>query len=441
MAGWRGLQALLVGLLLVPIVTAYAIMARYAVDVPFIDDYRTLVGFAVKYTALPTASARLHYIFADQYTEYKMVLLHLLTASELAISHHVSMALEYWIGNLSLLPLLYLIWLMFARGASSLERRLLVFLPVVFYLFSLNYWEALDWAATGVAYLGTIVLSLLAIYLLAEEGGRRGWRDAAACLAALAASLISLTGFLLGPLGLAVLVRRRAWRTAWAWCGVFALALTPYLLSYTRAGANPGTGPAIWIPKYFLTFVGGGAMMVRFAVPAGVLVLVLFAIAVRTGFYANHKAAVLGAGWLLGCAAMAAIGRGRTGAEFAASPRYKIYSDLLLIFCYGFLAERLAFSRLSPRSRRWVYAGTLTLTACFCVAAQHQAATSLRERRAMLLAGVEHYRQAPAANSPMFFNVPQFDRFFADFEVQARKDVGDAEREGIYHLPDPSPAH
>ncbi len=59
----------------------------------------------------------------------------------------------------------------------------------------------------------------------------------------------------------------------------------------------------------------------------------------------------------------------------------------------------------------------------------------------MLLAGVEHYRQAPAANSPMFFNVPQFDRFFADFEVQARKDVGDAEREGIYHLPDPSPAH
>ncbi len=433
--GGRWLVRALLAVMLAPAVAAYAIMARYAVDVPFIDDYPTVIGFAVKYEALPSAGARLHYVLADQYIEYKLVFVHVLTAVELGVTHHASVSFLFWIGNLLLLPLLWLIWRMFgsagALAGGSPARRLLVFLPAVFYLFSLNYWEALDWAATGLGYLGTIFFCLLAIYLLAD-GERSWWRDGGACGAALVACTIAANAFLLGPIGLWMYWRRRAWGWAAAWCAVFALALVPYWIHLTRVPRS-GKGSAAAIPLFFLSFVGAGSLLVRLAVPTGVLVVGLFCWAVASGFFRRHRAAVLAAGWLLASSALAAVGRGRTGIEFSTAPRYKIYSDLLLIFCYGFAAERV--SALGARTRRVLLAGVVVVTGLFCGASERRAARELRTRRAMLMAGVDHYRRAPAVNSPMWFDVVEHDAFFAKEEVQAREEVTTAEREGLYTPP------
>ncbi len=430
--GGRGWVLVLVLAMLVPIVSAYAVMARYAVNVPFIDDYPTVIGFAVKYEGLPTAGARLHYVLADQYVEYKLVFVHVLTAAELAVTHHASVSLLFWVGNLLLLPLLWLIWKMFG-GEGTLKRRLVVFLPVVFYLFSLNYWEAVDWAATGLGYLGTIFFCLLAIYLLAG-GERSRVRDGGACLAALVACTIAANSFLLGPIGLVVYWRRRAWGWAAAWCGVFGLALVPYWIYFARVPRS-GNGSAAVIPLFFLSFIGAGSLLVRLALATGVVILGLYGWAAMTSFRRRHAAAVLGAGWLLASSALAAVGRARTGMEFSTVPRYKIYSDLLLIFCYGFVAERVWASGLGVRTRRVLLAGVVVLTAAFCGASQVRASRELRDRRAMLMAGVEHYRAAPTVNSPMWFAMPEHDVFFAVEEVRAREEVEAAEREGLYAPP------
>ncbi len=318
-------------------------------------------------------------------------------------------------------------------GEGTLQRRLLVFLPVVFYLFSLNYWEALDWAATGLGYLGTIFFSLLAIYLLAD--GDRHWpREVGACAAALVACTIAANSFLLGPIGLVVYWRRRAWGWAAGWCGVFAVALVPYWIYFARMPRS-GKGSAAVIPLFFLSFVGAGSLLVRLAIPTGVVILGLYGWAAMTGFRRRHGAAVLAAGWLLASSALAAIGRARTGMEFSTVPRYKIYSDLLLIFCYGFVAERVWVSGLRVRTRRMLLAGVVAVTAMFCAASEVRAARELRERRAMLMAGVEHFRAAPKVNSPMWFDVPEHDVFFAVEEVRAREEVEAAEREELYVPP------
>ena len=434
--GGGGGRALgLVGVMLLPIAAAYGIMARYAVDAPYIDDYPTILGFSLKYERLHGAGARLHYILADQWVEYKLVMIHLVSAALLGMTHHVSFSLLFWVGNLSLLPLLYVLWRSYFIGETDRVRRLVLFLPVAFLLFAMNYGEALDWTATALGYLGTLTLCLGAIELLAPGGNAEGSRRGGACVCALVACLMAANGFLLLPIGLFLLVPRRAYGWAGVWCGMFGVALLPYFVSYTR-NARFGHGSVLLIPAFFLAFLGSALQFIPLAAAVGVMVLAVVAEAVRRGFWRTHPAAMLGVGWLLVSAALAAVGRGRTGLAFSVVSRYRIYSDLLLIFCYGYLAERVRNKRwVSAGNRRRLYAAALVGAVLLCVHGEYQAANILRGRRELLLAGAAYFREAPGEHSPMHFGVAATDAGFAAQERDAREWVEAAEREGLYRLP------
>jgi hypothetical protein len=438
-SGWNLHSAGLLGAILLPILAAYAILLRYMVDMPFIDDYPVMLGFSVKYVSLPSWGARLHFILADQWVEYKLVLVHLLSALELAATHRIDFAFQFWIGNLALIPLLYLLWRMyFARDAAPLNQRLLLFLPIAFLLFSLNYAEALDWSAAALAYIGTIALCFASILFISQpDAGRVGRHTAAACLCVLAACLNSASGFFLLPFGLYFLWRRRAFGWAAAWCAMFALGIAPYFVHYAK-DLRTGNGPLYLIPLYFFSFLGAGTPIIKLAIPAGAAILAIMAWAVRAGYHRTHPAAMLGAAWIVIAAAAAAVGRGRTGLAFSLASRYKIFSDLLLIFCYAFLADRVLHADLSHRARRRLYAVALLGSILFCIRFDVQGAGILKARRALLLAGAEHFRQAPGRNSPMWFNSEDHDTFFAGQEADARQWMIEAERLQLYTLP-PAP--
>ncbi len=433
--------------MLAPILAGYAIMARYAVNMPLIDDYPTILGFCLNYERLPSAGARLHYILADQYLEYKLVMIHLISAVELALTHHVSFALLFWVGNLMLLPLLYILWRCYIPRQThpgrqvDPRRRLVIFVPIVFLLFSLNYGEALDWTSTSLGYIGTLTLSLGAIELLASSAKDRAgvkhgtaWRYAAACLCALAACLISANAVLLLPLGLVLLLPRRAYGWAAAWCAVVLASLIPYLFGFARE-TRFGHGSALLIPVFFFSFLGGALQFIPLAVPLGLTIVCLYVLALRSGFFRTHPAAMLSVTWLLASAALAAVGRGRTGLAFSVVSRYRIYSDLLLIFCYGFLADWVQRQNIPAHWRRRLYGVALAAAVLLWAHGDYQAANILKGRRAMMLAAAAGYRADPQRNSPMHFGDRAADEFFAAREIEAREEVTAAEREGLYRLP------
>ncbi len=434
--GWRQGCAALLGVMLLPIVMGYGIMARYAVNMPYIDDYPTILGFCVKYEGMHGTGARWHYILADQWVEYKLVCIHLISAAELALTHHVSFSLLFWVGNLSLLPLLYLVWRAYFMGEADVRRRLALFLPMVFLLFSMNYGEALDWTATSLGYIGTLTLALGSIQLLVPGEGRgERWRRAGACLCALVACLIAANAFLLAPIGLFLLLPRRAYGWAVAWCGAFGVALLPYFISFVR-DVRFGHGSALLIPVFFFSFLGSALQYVRLAAPMGVVIAIIFVTAVRTGFWRTHPAATLGMGWLIVSAGLAAVGRGRTGLAFSVVSRYRIYSDLLLIFCYGYLAEWGVRASVTVAGKRRLYAGALAAAVVLSVHGEYQAANILKGRRGLLLAGAAYYQAAPRDHSPMHFANEATDASFAEQERDARAWVEAAERMGLYRLPD-----
>lgn len=424
---------LLVGLLLLPVLVAYGVMAKFSLNVPFIDDYPTMMDFAARYEALPTAGARLHYILADQYTEYKLVFIHVFTAAQLAVVPHLSFTFTFWTGQLCLLGMLFLLWKSYFQWETELRRRLLLFLPVAFVLFSLNYGEALDWVACCIGYLMTMTLSLLALYLLASED-RRAWRLACACVAALLACTIAANAFLLGPLGLVALLPRRRFGAAVLWCAAFLLALVPYAVYY-KPEMHSGSGSYGLIPVWFVSFLGAASPVHEAAIAAGLGVLVVYFAALRGGFYRTHPAAVLETTWLLGSAALAAIGRGRTGLEFSTVSRYKIYSDLFFIFCYGFLAWRVAHGRLPWTAQRRLLGVAVAGAALFCVLGDMQGYRILRGRHLMVVNAYRRYAEAPRVNSPMYFGDAKADGFFESYEIRARDETNAAVAAGLYLPP------
>ena len=424
---------LLLGILLLPVVAAYAIMARFSMNIPLIDDYPTIMDFATRYEALPTAGARLHYILADQYTEYKLVFIHFFTAAQLGVVHHLSFTFTFWLGQLCLIGMLALFWKSYFTGEHDVYRRLLLFLPMAFLLFAINYGEALDWVACCIGYLMTILLSLLSLYLLTQQDAR-GWRFPAAWLAALLAFSIAANALLLLPLGLLVLLVRRAYVKALVWCLWLPLSLVPYYIHYVPE-MHSGSGSRGLIPIFFVSFVGAASPLHKAAIPLGILILCVYSVALRTGFYRTHPAAMLMVTWLLGSASLAAVGRGRTGLEFSTVSRYKIYSDLFLIFCYGYLAHRIANSKFNPATQRRLFAGALACAVLFCIQGDTQGYRILRGRYAMTQNAYRRYNQSPQTNSPMHFDDARTDTFFGVFETRARDETNAAVAAGLYNPP------
>lgn len=65
-------------------------------------------------------------------------------ALQYALTGHISFVFMIWLGNLLLLGVLWLMWQNFFKTEQRLARRLLLFAPVCYLFFQLNYVENLD---------------------------------------------------------------------------------------------------------------------------------------------------------------------------------------------------------------------------------------------------------------------------------------------------------
>jgi hypothetical protein len=385
----RAITLLLLLAVLLPAIFAFGILYRQALTVPYQDDYGVILAFAADYDQLPNLESKLLAIATTQTIEYKIIFEHFIVASEMELTHHVNFALLTAIGDLFLLPIGYLLWRTYQEREADLDQRLLAFLPISLLFFSLTYWETLNWSTADLQNVPVICFSLLAVYLLFPMSGGR-WL--VACLVAAVAACTSPNGFLLGPVGLLILLPQRAYAKSLVWCAAFAGPLAAYLFHYTPAVRAAHPTFLITRPIFFLAFLGAGAIPFRWpAALVGIGVLVIFGLAVRSRFDRKNPVAFYFTVWILATGLMVSSVRGATGVWIAS--RYSIYSILLLIFCYSFLAQYF--------SRRGFYVTSTVLALGICVLAQVHAYSKLGARRRMVLTGIELYRANPEANSPM----------------------------------------
>jgi hypothetical protein len=433
--------ALLAVAVLAPAIAAFAILWRQAYPAPFQDDYSAVLKFAGDFERLQRVEDKLLLIASAQHTEYKLVFEHTVVAAEMALTHRLSFSFLQTLGDLFLLPIGWLLWLTYGGRERRLRARLAYFLPASLIFFGLAYWETVNWAMAGLQNLPVVFFSLLSIYLLAcgdgcvdsQVSGSRpgapaswGWACAAGALAAFS----SANGFLVAAVGAWILLRSRRYQAFVWWGASFVIPLAAYLYHYVKVPRQVTGLYYVARPLEVFAFLGMAAGSFWGALVAGFAIAAVVWSAFKGRYVRENPVGVYWTVWSLLSALPVAWVRGSTGVVIAS--RYSIYSCLMLVFCYAFLADRAATRK--DRWNRMFYAAALMVAITFCLWKDTQAYDKLGRRAEMIRAGLAHYKENPAVNSPLIDafvikDVPGEDQY-------ERQELSREIESGIYKLRD-----
>ncbi len=425
-------------LITAPILATYLILYRFAVPIPLLDDYNAVLQFLLQQRSLPGIATRLLAIIRFQHGEYKLIFEHLLFSIWYGATGAFSFRIFLTLGNLLLLPALLALWQSSFRDERSLRRRLWLFLPVTLLLFELCYVELLDWVMASLSALAVVPFALCSLTLLAR---RSRAAFTAACLFAVLACGSSSSGFLLAPAGLLVLHPLRRRRRLLTWCVPFALSLAAYLDHYQPI--PHARAPLTTIAAFFLSFLGGavenmhGFPLRHAALILGALLLVVVAHSVHTRLWQREPVLFATGVWVLLTAALVAGVRSELGAVQSLASRYKIYSVLLLIYCYLYLADRArhaAANTLLAHHARRAYLTALALALLFNLSTDIVGWRFLSRRHDHLVQGLAHYQADPAHVSPLY--APDDPQDFSEAErTFERLTLNQAISTGLYQPP------
>lgn len=249
-----------VALVLLPPALSYLLLYLLRLPFPYQDDFTAVLAFAVRDDQAHGLAAKVMNIVATSYNNYHLIFQHLIVASEVELTHRVNFGFLTGLGNLFLMGIALLLWFLFEREVFEGEPRrnkVIAFLPVSLLFFGLSYWETLNWAMAELQNLPVIFFALAALYLLVPHRTAKtgyGW-FVLACVAACLSCCSSANGFLLAPVGVALLVSCRRYGRA----GLWLLSFIAPLYAYQYHGPEPAVRYGFHAKQIlqFVAFFGG----------------------------------------------------------------------------------------------------------------------------------------------------------------------------------------
>lgn len=428
------------GVALLPLVAFYSVLWHEMRNLPIIDDYHTIIEFDLVLRKLPSLGSKLLWIVIAQHNDYKLVLLHLLVAIQYALTGHVEFTVYMVTGNLMVLGILWLYWRHSFPEEASFLRRIVLFLPICYVLFQLNWVENLDWAITDLQTVPVLLFAMATVHFLIKPGQRS---FVVACLCAVAGCGSSINGFLMAPVGLLILVPRRSWGRATVWTVTFAVCLAVYLYHYVPYAATvEGKGGKLATKALFFVSLSGGSLenMSRLpvkgaAIVLGAVLLGVFAHACWRRYDLQNPFAFYTVVWVLLTGLLITEGRTIGGITLSLTGRYKIYCNLLLIFAYVYTVSNLQKSSVTARQKQWLYGLALSASALLCAGSDYFGYKFLVHRRLKVAEGLREFEADPAHNPPV---ISFTDQPIPQIEPQHdRVLLIEAAQTGVYRLPPP----
>jgi hypothetical protein len=417
---------------LIPSTVFYVLLARQTSDIPIVDDYGALLNFLNLFLTAPSLAAKASLFFTLQHGEYRLIFDHLAALVDYQLTGHLSFAVLSWVGNVFVMLLGVLLFTFFLPGEPRLERRLLLFLPISFLLFQLQYQQTLNWAMGSLQNFPVLFFAFAAIALLHRK------RLIPAVLCMFASIAASANGLLLIPLGLIILiVQRRKLPGVSGWLAASALAVFTYFYRYQAIShVHPHslvTNLFVRMPAFLLCFVGSAAARPVPATIVGMLILTAFAYAFLRRFRSESPIPADCALFLLFSALLTMYGRSDLGVLGSLSSRYTLYSALLLIFVWFAAVQRVKRPLQSSR----LYVAALASTILFATAADITGYHALRDRQDNLRLGMYLYQHPTSAGNPPGPVIPEpgLEPFFDALNRSATGILGRSAQLGTYVPP------
>ncbi len=194
---------------LLPAAVFAGCLARYAIDIPYIDDFH-LYTFLLRIRSAATWSARFGAFFV-QTNEHRAAFARLSTWALYELTGQINLTHLMWEGFLTLLGV---VWLL-GRVFRTLQVSWYWFLPVPCLLFMLQGWSNYFWgfcAVSNIAVLGWMLLSLSCL-----GSGRMTTGFSLALVFALLATFSTASGLMTFLAGGTVLALQRRWRYLIIW--------------------------------------------------------------------------------------------------------------------------------------------------------------------------------------------------------------------------------
>ena len=441
--------------LALPAILFYGILFRTAIDVPFEDDYEALLDFLNRMAELKSVSARASYFLAAQYNEYKLFFGHGVAWLQFALLGHVDVRLLCAFGNIFVLLLAILLWKMFLPNHKVLCDRVVLFIPVSWLLFQLQYAETLNWSMPALQNLPVLVFSFGSIYCLLRPT-RRAFCAALVCLVLAVAA--SGNGLLLIPMGLLILAVNRYYVRIVSWLSISAGCVAAYAYHYNVMSSQSQIHHSVlWTvmrprPFYVIAFIGNAAAFVKGALWFGGryhpldlwlslllgLVLCVFFVAVAKRGYIRRNPLVSYCVLYLFLTALGVAGlRSDFGIAQSLAPRYRVYSALFLIFAWFVIVEEYLQQEIVSLRRSRILLITIVGTVLFSLSMDAVGWFYLVQRNREIVRGMAAFEHPVSPVSSIGPILPDPSRN-ARFDVLVRRAPGILRQSiklGIYRPP------
>jgi hypothetical protein len=425
-------------LILLPIISFYAILARRAVNVPFLDDYNGVLEFLEHFSTLPNTWAKVGYVVVTQHNEYKTVLANSIIALQYGVSGHPDFVLLSWLGNIFVLALFYLMWRYFLIEEENTSRRLLLFAPAAYFLFQLQYAETLNWSSPGLQNIPVLIFAFAAIAALSGSS-RRSF--VLGCVLMMFSIASSGNGFALLPIGIAMLLQKKAWRQLGLWILTASACAAIYFYHYNFHSSQQDPSRSVLHsthylnPIFTLSFMGSALsfrapVIHNLSILCGALIfIVIFLMAKRSFDESNPVFFYFSVFLVLTAVGVSGI-RSKLGLEASLAGRYKIYSDLLLICCYVFVTE--SYLR-GHRLQRRFFQAALVASILFWIVFDRHGNTYLVNRDHSIMVGVKQYKLSNHGQGPVFISSDE--PITRSMNIWARPIMETSESTRLYRLP------
>ncbi len=406
---------LLVVMALLPIGLFYWLVVGMSVNVPYQDDFDALLEPVWRLQSQPFSLADFWREMYTQDDERRIVMVRL-----------AAFSLNEWTGELNMRHMIVL-------GASTLLVVVLVIggwgkssgvplegiLPVVWMIFTIQFFEAVFWGMIPLQHVAVFVWTFLCIWLL-TRGSRATF--AGALIAGALAVFSDVSGNFVLPVGAVVLALQQRWKPLLAW-GALMGALTGYYFAglevpeyrpgFTDSLADPFNMLKVlfslfglWAdpgPTFPMDFRQGWVLILGLATLglAGYLIISRGIRLIRTGQRPDRNEVFVWAGLLfIGIVlGVLAVGRASEGVASVFNPRYRHMYAFWMVFCYLLLW----CSYPGKMRERTVVRGVWVVVFVLGVNAYYQYWGPLdRFRKVLLTDGYEWYHNRALPSSPIY---------------------------------------
>ena len=318
---------------------------KYAVNIPYRDDFPLALGFTNLFIHAGTAQGRVKLILS-QYNEHRTVFTRLIFLGNYYVLHGINFRYCIILGNLGWVLTVVMLTLIFHR---NFRLSLLQLLPIPFFLLSFTHAFDMFYAVASLTNYWFILFSVAFLYCLS-----RFKLFGLFALFPVAFFSFSSGGVILYLLGNLFLAARKRWKLAWTFFGLSTICIFVNFHNYIKPRHNPKLSEAVLHPfrtmTYLFAYLGNIWWPTEFQLSTVIALSFVtgFAICVLSIYIIVRRRSDdflrLTLGFLMLLAIAAAFTRGGFGVSQAVLSKYSTYPLLALtcIYVYAITSERLA---------------------------------------------------------------------------------------------------